>query len=366
VAVHNGKAVKRAPEAPQGLPARVFLGPAAWFCGEGAWEAAAAELAAWPRPLGLLGEAGLLKRFRAPLQRALIESGLEVELLAQSDGADCDEAGPARVLAQAQARNVKSLLAFGGGRMMDLGKRTAALGGWRLASLPTSAATCAAASAVAVVNGPDGGYLRVDDLGRPPELCAVELEPLRQAPPRLLAAGLADTLAKWLEWRAVEGSPGHFGAAAGWALARQAAEDCQRRGERALRDPRGDDLVACVEACLLASAAASCAGEAPAAAAHSLANALSRQAPGRGLLHGEAVGLGLLWQESLLAQVDRENVGASGLRDQLRAWGLPVALPPGLDLERLLDDALAEDETVHLMGLRLDRALAGRTLPLDA
>lgn len=356
----------RAPEAPPGLPARLVLGPAAWLCGPGAWEAAAALLAAWPQPLGLLGEAGLLRRFRPQLQQAFLESGLQVELLAQADGADCDEDGPARVLAQARPRNVKSLLALGGGRMLDLGKRTAAAAAWRLATLPTSAATCAAASAVAVVNGPAGGYLRVEDLGLAPELCAVELPALRAAPRRLLAAGLADTLAKWLEWRAVEGPPAHFGAGAGWALARQAAEACLAGGQRALAQPEGDDFVACVEACLLLSAAASCAGEAPAAAAHSLANALSQQAAGRGLLHGEAVGLGLLWQESLLRGADRENMDLDSLRGYLRAWGLPVTLPVGLDLEGLLDDALADDETVHLMGLKLDADQARSHLPFDA
>jgi glycerol dehydrogenase len=360
----KGKAVNRAPEAPRGLPALVFLGPSAWLCGDGAWEAAAAELAAWPQPLGLLGEAGLLRRFRPQLQSALIESGLHIELLAQADGADSDEAGPQRVLEQARPRNVKSLLAFGGGRMQDLGKRAAALGGWRLASLPSSAATCAAASAVAVVNDAEGAFLRVQELAGPPQLCVVELAALRQAPPRLLAAGLADTLAKWLEWRAVEGRPEHFGAAAGWALAAQAAELCELQGAAALADPASPAFDACVEACLLASAAASCAGEAPAAAAHSLANALSKQAAGRGLLHGEAVGLGLLWQEALLKQVDRENMEGLRLRALLGGWGLPTALPPGLDLGRLLADALAEDETVHLMGMTLDESRARRALPL--
>jgi glycerol dehydrogenase len=219
-----------------------------------------------------------------------------------------------------------------------------------------------------------GAYEAVVDLGAPAELCVVEMPVLRQAPPRLLAAGLADTLAKWLEWRAVEGAPEFFGAGAGWALARHAAELCERQGAAALGAPRaraaaGPDpaaLDACLEACLLQSAAASCAGEAPAAAAHSLANALSRQEPGRALLHGEAVGLGLLWQEALLKGVERENMDLPRLKALLESWGLPVALPVGLDLDRLCADALAADESVHLLGLDLDLGAARRHLPVEA
>ena len=349
------------------------LGPGLWLAGEGAWEAAAAELAAWPQPIGLLGEAGLLKRFRKPLGAAFLESGLHVELLARPDGTDCDGAALEALLVDAQPRNVRSLVAFGGGRMLDLGKLAAQRCGWRLAALPSSAATCAAASGVAVLNQ-DGAYGQVVELGAPAELCAVEMPVLRQAPPRLLAAGLADTLAKWLEWRAVEGEPGFFGAGAGWALARQAADVCGRLGASALGalkegrsvGPAAADVDACLEACLLQSAAASCAGEAPAAAAHSLANALSRQQPGRALLHGEAVGLGLLWQEALLKSVERENIELGRLKALLTTWGLPVALPPGLDLDRLCSDALAGDESVHLLGLDLDLGAARRHLPVDA
>jgi glycerol dehydrogenase-like iron-containing ADH family enzyme len=365
-----------APEAPQGLPARLRLGPALWLAGDGAWEAAAAELAGWPQPIGLLGEAGLLKRFRRPLGAAFLEGGLQVELLAQPDGTDCDAAALEALLAQARVRNARSLLAFGGGRMLDLGKLAARRAGWRLATLPSSVATCAAASAVAVLNR-GGAYESVLDLGAPAELCVVETPVLRAAPPRLLAAGLADTLAKWLEWRAVEGVPGFFGAGAGWALARLAAETVESLGAEALaacaegRPADAGDrgtaaLDACLEACLLHSAAASCAGEAPAAAAHSLADALSRQPAGRALLHGEAVGLGLLWQEALLKGVERENMDLPRLKALLESWKLPVALPPGLDLDRLCADALAVDESVHLLGLDLDPRSARRHLPVDA
>jgi glycerol dehydrogenase len=359
VRAHQRKAKQTAPADPKGSPAPSPLGPR-WLLQAGAWEEGAALLAQLPQPLGLVGEAGLLKSFRKPLTGAWLEAGVHLELLAQPDGSDCTLAARDKVLADAKGRGVKALLGFGGGRMLDLAKAAAWSAGWRVATVPSSAATCACATGVAVIN--EGGAFREVLDGAPPELCLAEGPVLAQAPPRLLAAGMADTLAKWLEWRALEAAP-EPAAAQGWALAQQAANAVLERGAAALA---GDEeaLSLCLEACLPWSAAASNAGQAPAAAAHSLANALSRQAAGRALLHGEAVGLGLLWQEALLREAGGGTMDVSELRQTLQAWGLPVRLPAGLDLERLLADAWAGGETVHLLELARDPARERASLPL--
>lgn len=360
-----------APEAPQGPPARLSLGPA-WLAGEQAWEGALPELMRWPQPLGLLGEAGLLKSFRTRLGSAWLEGGLHIELLALPDGSDCCEASLTAARALAKGKGVRSLIGLGGGRMLDLAKLLAAGEGWRLATAPTSAATCACATGVAVLNDGQGGFVSVQDLDAPPALCLVDVGALRAAPPRLLAAGLADTLAKWLEWRALEAAPEgpstgsgqDFGSGAGWELARRAAMVCEGCGDEALSGQGASAFEQALEACLLLSAAASGAGQAPAAAAHSLANALSRQPQGKALLHGEAVGLGLLWQEALLRAKGSENMRDASregsLARRLKGWGLPTALPAGLDIRALLQDAMAPGETVHLLGTDLDaeKALA--------
>jgi glycerol dehydrogenase len=214
-----------------------------------------------------------------------------------------------------------------------------------------------------VLNDGQGAYREVLDLLSPPRLCIVDARALAEAPPRLLAAGLADTLAKWLEWRAVEEAPSGFGAAAGWALAQAAFELCWREGAEALALP-GPARERCVEACLLWSGLASNAGQAPAAAAHSLANALSQQGPGKALLHGEAVGLGLLWQEALLGQAGRPALKVSELRQTLASWGLPVSLPAGLDLEALLGAAWEPDESLQLLDLAPPADHGRSALPL--
>lgn len=356
---HQRKARRTAPEAPWGAPALFSLGPR-WLAGTGAWEAAAAELCTWPQPIGLVGEAGLLKQFRRPLAAAWLEAGLHLEVLARPDGSDCGRAEIAALLSDARGRGIRSLLGFGGGRMLDLAKAAGFEAGWPVATAPSSAATCACASGVAVLNR-EGAFSELLDCG-PPRLCIVESSVLAQAPKRLLAAGLADTLAKWLEWRALESAPNGFGAGAAWALAQRAATVCVELGAEALALTEGAALDACLEACLLWSALISNAGQAPAAAAHSLANALGRQAQGKGLLHGEAVGLGLLWQEALLGAAPSANIGGA-LAPLLASWGLPTVLPVGLDLDGLLRDAWRPEETLHLLGLKPDAARDRRCLP---
>jgi glycerol dehydrogenase-like iron-containing ADH family enzyme len=360
---HQRRARQSAPGAFQGPPAPVFFGPDRWIAGPGAWEAAAPLLAAWRGPLGLLGEAGLLRRFRKGLTQAWLEQGLELALLDLPDGSDCCPEVLDSVLGRAKAAGCQGLVAFGGGRVMDLAKLAGRAGGWPVATVPGSCATCACATSVAVLNDGRGAFREIVDLGAPPALCVVEPAVLRAAPPRLLAAGLADTLAKRMEWEAVDAGPDGFGQGAAWALARRAAELCAAAGAEVLRNPASPLLESLAEACLLWSAAASCMGGAPAAAAHSLANALSRQPAGAGLLHGEAVALGLLWQESLLADARRATMGAGELRSLLGSWGLPMALPSGLDLGGLVRDALAPGESVHLLGLELSPEAALCALP---
>jgi glycerol dehydrogenase len=66
-----------------------------------------------------------------------------------------------------------------------------------LITIPTSAATCSAASAVAVVY--EKGVRQATVSGKGADLVLVDSTILSQAPIRLLASGMGDALAKWYE-----------------------------------------------------------------------------------------------------------------------------------------------------------------------
>ena len=329
-------------------------GPAQWIVGPGAWAAAAAELAVLPQPIGLVGETGLLRIFRKALTEAWLENGVELVLINMPDGIECSRKSAEAVAKEAKAKFCATILGIGGGKIIDIAKWAAYLNAMPLVTAPTSAATCAGASGVVVCHSPEGSFEDVLDLPMPAQLCVVDTTILAQAPANLLAAGMADTLAKWLEWKALPELGSNFGNAAGWILAERGALACETLGAEALREPKSHAWNTCIEACLLWSAQASCLGQAPAAAAHSLANALTKQALGRNLVHGAQVGLGLLWQEALLEPSAASVWGLARVRTLLKAWQLPVLLPAGLDLEALLSDAMAPEESVHGLGIKLN------------
>jgi glycerol dehydrogenase len=92
------------------------------------------------------------------------------------------------------------VVAVGGGKAIDTAK-LAAEGHCRVVAVPTTAATCAAWTALSVVYNPDGTYHSGVALSRCPELVAADLDVLADAPARLLANGVMDASAKHFETR---------------------------------------------------------------------------------------------------------------------------------------------------------------------
>ena len=91
------------------------------------------------------------------------------------------------------------LVGVGGGRIIDLAKKTAFELNIPVVSIPTQAATCAAYSPISVLYTPEGksdDYIHLDY-----EINAVIVDEqvMLTQPPRLLAAGILDAMAKYIE-----------------------------------------------------------------------------------------------------------------------------------------------------------------------
>lgn len=99
----------------------------------------------------------------------------------------------------ATQNQVDVLLAFGGGRVIDVTKAAGTFSGKKVITVPTIAATCAAWAAVSILYHEDGSFDKGFRNPKSPVAIIADTDIIASAPSRFLKAGAADTLAKWYE-----------------------------------------------------------------------------------------------------------------------------------------------------------------------
>lgn len=223
------------------------------------------------------------------------------------------------------------IVGIGGGKALDYAKAVADRAGRPVLMVPTSAATCAAASACSILYA-GGRYVETRPV-TPPVCCLVDYRVIAEAPPRLLASGVADALAKWEEGRLQEGAALSFAERTALEVARRVHADLWERGRGAVEDCRKKEatarLKAVVDANILGAGLCSVLGghRLRSAAAHALAVSLTLTGERVVALHGETVGFGLLFQRCLLGEREEAAALAAFLRD----LGLPRRLAELVD-----------------------------------
>ena len=253
-------------------------------------------------------------------------------------GACCIEA--AQELAQkAKAEGCDVIVGVGGGVMMDLAKLVARYADCPILNIPTSTATCAAYTPLSVCYTKD--FRTVGTAHHKKEVDCVIADPdiLIRQPPRLFLAGVFDAMAKHAEIRHWY-KKGNEGVALGLDCACLLAEHSFRalsettaaclaaieRGEVTEAFERAVFALIAVTGVISGIAR----GSAQTALAHKLyetARALYPEQT-RGALHGELVGIGMLWQNSYNGESEKNEallsfMHAYGLPDNPRAAGIP-------------------------------------------
>lgn len=95
--------------------------------------------------------------------------------------------------------DAQAIIGVGGGAVMDIAKAIAAITGRALYLVPTSAATCSAATTLIALYDSEGRRTGKHILPRPIDGVYADERILTQAPARLLASGIADSIAKLSE-----------------------------------------------------------------------------------------------------------------------------------------------------------------------
>lgn len=191
----------------------------------------------------------------------------------------------------------------GGGKVLDTAKALANRRHKPFVAIPTIAATCAAVANLSIMYTENGIYLNFPVYVRGTLLCLVDTEVIARAPVRYLQAGIADTLAKWIECpMSASGKPQNMPTIAGLQMAKLCYETLLQYSERALEDTisgtPGEALQKVIDANILISGLVGGFGEdnCRSAAAHAVHNGLTSIAESHESYHGEKVAYGILVQ----------------------------------------------------------------------
>ncbi|ERK18401.1 Glycerol dehydrogenase [Pantoea sp. AS-PWVM4] len=150
----------------------------------------------------LIGGHQALQAVEAQVRAQLLAA--DVTLLAQEwFGGETSINQINRLAAIATELQAEVIIGVGGGKSLDTCKAVAAQLGLPVVTIPTIAATCSAVTPLSIRYDDNGNFFDIFPLPQAPAAVVIDSTLLAKAPPRWLAAGLGDTLAKWYEFRAV-------------------------------------------------------------------------------------------------------------------------------------------------------------------
>ena len=307
------------------------IAPAVVLRGDGAWDEARPRIASLCHQPVLLGRSAATATHRQRLKADLESDGL-VPSAAQLLN-DCCEDDLQRISAEITACANDAVIAAGGGKVLDAGKLLAHRLQLPCITVPLSAATCAGWTALSNVYSPSGAFSGDVSLDRCPDLLVFDHGLIRQAPPRTLASGIADALAKWYE-ASVSSATSHDGLVQqAVQMARVLRDQLMLDSRDAMADTTSEAWVRVAEACGLTAGVMGGLGGARCrtVAAHAVHNGLTQLEACHGSLHGEKVGFGILVQLRL-----EERLGGNQLAGQAHRQLLPLLRELGLPL--CLDD----------------------------
>ncbi len=307
------------------------------------------------RPL-ILGDALVLSIVRSLLEEKLLE--VDVAPLFVLFGEECSQPEVERVTEIAHKERTDCVIGVGGGKALDTARLVSGQATQPLITIPTSAATCSAASSMAVIY--ESGIRRENITGKGADLVLVDSSIISRGPSRLLAAGMGDALAKWYEGKPTfeQMKDPDSGIRSAMNLSTLIKETILSFGLKAKRDvdakKESTAVEAIIEANVLLTGVVSGLGGAKfrAAVAHALLYGLSAHAETRRYLHGEVVAYGIIVQLCLERKIDELN----SLLPFFSELGLPLSLrevgikdPQDPLLWKGLERTCAEGSTAHNM-----------------
>lgn len=297
-------------------------------------------------------------RLTASLERA----GVAYETVRY--GGECTYGEADRLKAYVKT-DTELIVGVGAGKVIDTAKKLSNDTHRPLVTVPTLAATCAPVTNLSIMYTDEGVYIDFPVFYRNTLLTLVDTEVIAAAPPRYLAAGIGDTIAKWYESKACStGKPRNLPTIGGVQTAKLIFDILLADSRQALEDAKArrstPELQRVIDAVILFSGMVGGLGEDHfrSAAAHAVHNGLTTLPEMHAAYHGEKVAYGILVQLALEGRPEEE------LRELIafyRDIGLPVKLRD-MGLDRPLTDR--EQEELIRVSLSQEGTMANMPFPV--
>ncbi|CAN1209442.1 iron-containing alcohol dehydrogenase [Tumidithrix helvetica PCC 7403] len=284
-------------------------------------------------------------KFEAKLEPFSLEAA-EIQPIFAPSIKGCTEASLASLHQEIATHQPDVILGVGGGKVLDTAKLIAYQSKLPIVTIPTTAATCAAWTALSNVYTPAGAFDYDVSLPKCPNMMLVDYDLIATAPQRTLVAGIGDAIAKWYEASVSSGHSDRTLVIAAVQEARILRDILLQKSVEAIQNPQSAvwqevvDATVCLAGAIGGLGGANC----RTVAAHAIHNGLTHLPQAYGTLHGEKVAYGILVQ--LRLEEFQGNALAATSRQQLLKFYDRIGLPKTLSDLGLKDVTLAELETV--------------------
>ena len=300
----------------------------------------------------------------------------------ESYSPDCSEASVASLRTAATSHQADVIIGIGGGKALDTAKLLAHQCHLPVVTIPTSAATCAAWTALSNIYSDQGAFLYDVGLDQCPNLLVLDYNLIQTAPQRTLVAGIGDALAKWYEASVSSGAESATLIIAAVQQARVLRDILLQKSVEALQEPGSEVWQEVVDASVLLAGVIGGLGGAQCrtVAAHAVHNGLTHLPTAHHALHGEKVAYGILVQLRLEEMVQGNQLAAAA-RQQLHSFYTEIGLPQTLDdlglgqitlaqLRQAAEVACRENSDIHrlpfkVMPEQLMAAMVSTTTPVE-
>jgi glycerol dehydrogenase-like iron-containing ADH family enzyme len=310
-------------------PMQILVAPTQVFKGENALLQSGEAIARWgSRPL-VVGGKQTLKTVATAFKSLAKQHDFVLETATYSP--DCAESSLKVLTKTFKAHEGDCVIGVGGGKALDTAKLLAHQQQCPVVTIPTSAATCAAWTALSNIYS-DGGAFEYDvSLDHCPNLLILDYALIRTAPQRTLVAGIGDAIAKWYEASVSSGASPQTLTIAAVQEARILRDILFQKAEQAIADPHHPEWQEVVDACVLLAGVIGGLGGANCrtVAAHAVHNGLTHLTEAHGILHGEKVAYGILVQLRLEEMCLNSQLAYTA-RQQLLQFYQTIGLPKSL------------------------------------